>query len=631
MKKNNFIFPAIFFLLLFSFSQARAYEVEIDASKKIFHIGELGLPGEMSLLTFLATIPELADRSSDTFLSRYDVKLDGKQVSESKDAFLSNTFLREIECVEIETSPSESQIKNGISGSINVVPIPIAKGFSGDANVSATLMSGVMPTLNLRYSDGAKFEARADFDFDVYYPSKLSYKEIFDAKTIMSGADTTRERYFGQLARFYAKWKISDKDALRVWLWQDYSFDRMSVFAGRTTIEDMSSLFGPGMQRSTTENSHSESLSKKLAFACFVDYKRQLKTGEFSAKADYHFKTAFPGKSDELNAELKSVTKFNLRERKLNMDVALNSSVNSNREINDRLYYISPNIRFYYSDDHIQAILRGRYKGYSRAFAVEGGREFSGWSQDWTAEANLFWQIVNHHALRLKLLRSAGIAANNLVYPEMTYDKGAGVWKKGNPNLKGPVTNSATLEYIHDWSSGPHRIVFNIGTELNFVDRMIKNQILFNSDSHKTYLYPTNSARSRVADLCAMLRYSYGIFSITAGGNLFYNMEYALLDKLNASYFNFQLNPSVQLKNNWLLNANFIYNSRVYNQDFTMGDCTLLNLRVSKSLNNWTFYLVVEDVFDDISTDVEKSGAVTTFSTYDPHMRQLTLGVSFHF
>lgn len=631
MKKIGFLLTVIFSLLFFASGQTGAYEVEIDVEKKIYHISELGLPGEMSLINFLSTIPELADRNDDTFLSRYDIKLDDKVVSESKDAFLLNTRLREIECIEIDTSPSEAQIKNGISGSINVVPIPITKGFNGDANVSA-FTSGVMPTMNFRYSDGAKFEARADFDFDIYYPAKLSYKEIYDEKTTVSGVDTTKERFFGQLARFYAKWKISEKDALRVWLWQDYSYERMSVYSGRTITEDMSSVFGPGMQRSTEEFSSSESLSKKLALACFVDYKRQLKTGELSAKADYHFKSAFPGKSDEFNSELKSVTKFDLREkRRLNMEVVLNSSVNSNREINDRLYYISPNIKFKYTDERIQAILKGRYKGYSRAFSADGGRDFNGWSQDWTAEANLFWQIVDHHALRLKLIRSTGIAANNLVYPELTLDKGAGVWKKGNPNLKGPLTNSATLEYITDWSNGPHRLVFNIGTELNFVDRMIKNQILYDKDRRINYLYPTNSASSRVADLCAMLRYSYGVFSITAGGNLFYNMEYALIDRLNASYFNIQLSPSLQLKHNWLLSANFIYNSKVYNQDFTIGDSSLLNLRVSKSLNNWTFYMVVEDVFDDISTDIETSGAKTTYTTYDPYKRQLCLGVNFHF
>lgn len=631
MKASKWLAIFPLFMLAVISNPALAYEIEINSEKKIIHVSELTLPKEMTLLDFLQTLPELVDRDADSFLGRYDVAIHDKVLSESKDAFLANTFLRDIEKIEISTSPSDSHIKNGISGTVNIVPAAIEKGFGGDVNVQTSITSGVMPTMNLHYSDGGKFEALANLNFDIYYPTRYSYVEEYSDNVTLSGADTTRERYFGQLARIYAKWTPTPKDILKIWLWQNFSTDYSSIVSGRNRIEDMSWKMGPGWQYSSFESSAKETTAKNLAFTAIVDYTRKVKTGDLGASANYRFYSRFPGKSDELNLELKSVSNLVFPSSRLNIDAKFNSSINSNRDFVNRMVYISPNLTLKYNTGNVEIKVKGRYKGYARKYSPNGGKMYSGWSHDWTADAYVFWQIVDHHALRLKLIRNTSVADNSLVYPELVYDSSAQAWRKGNPDLKGPVTNSAHLEYITDWTDGAHRIVFSICGEYDYQDRRITNSVLFDPATRTAYLRPSNMASSNVVGAYSMLRYSYGAFAMTLGGNYFYNMENSMLPNLKASYFNVQFNPSVKLRNDWILNASFIYNSKVFKQDATIGDCSLLNLRVSKLLGNWTLYASIQDVFDCLSTDTEKFNDRVVLKTYDPYMRQFVIGANLHF
>lgn len=611
-------------------TSAQEYQIEIDSEKKVFHIDRDNVPGNMLLLDYLQTIPELSDRSRDSFIERYDIKIDGKVITEAKDAILANMYLKEVASITVSTSPSDSHIKNGVSGTVEIVPVPISKGFSGDVNLHTNGISSIIPSANFRYSDGGKFEAKANLNFDFYYPTSLSLVDTEGERYTEYGTDTTAERYLSQLARIYAKWKISDKDILRVWLWQNYMSDRMETSSFRTRIDDMSAQMGEGWQYSSTDRYSSTKFSRSLSFTTIAEYRRLLKSGELKMTADYHFYDRFPGKKDELNVELASDTRFDFSDRNVKMHFQLNSSINSNRDVCNRMYYISPMAKLSYNGKRIKASVNGRCKAYARDYAYEGAREYKGWSSDWTAEANAFWQIVDHHALRLKLIRSVGVASNDLVYPELVFDSGTKVWRKGNPNLKGPVTNSANLTYITDWKNGPHGIIFELSGEYNVQGRIIENNILYDTEKHILYTYPVNRSAGNVISMTSMLKYSYGPYSVTFGGNYFYNTELQR-NKTKATYYNFQLHQSVKLKNDWLLSGTFVYHSKIYKENFTVGNFYYLNLHVSKTLGNWTLFAAVQDVFDGVTTDEERLEDKVIRTTYDPYVRQLTIGVNLNF
>lgn len=613
------------------FLNAQEYEIEITATNKTIWVSKLPLPPNMTVIDFLLTLPELVNGSSDTFLERYDIQLDGKIINDSRDAFLQNTCLREVEKIVISNSPENTHINNGFSGSINIVPLPIQKGFSGDVVAQTIIGSSIMPTANLRYSDGRKFEARVDLDLDLTHSTKQIFNETVGNGYNITGADTTKSKYLGQLARVYAKWKISDKDVLKVWFWQNFMSDKMTTFSSSTRIDDKSEALGPGWQFSSKESSSSDSFNRRLAFNAIIDYSRAMDKGEFKANADYHMYNSYPGMKDELNMELKWISKFNVSDRKLNLEAAVNFSSNTNRSRLDNMHYFSPILKLDYKGKKVKAVLNGRYKSFLRNYRPEGGSHYKGWAQDWTAEAKVLWQIVDHHALRFMLVRNAGAASNNLVYPETIYDAGAKVWRKGNPDLLGPQTGSANITYITDWNTGQHKFILNVSAEMNRRSRMIENSIRFDSSRGVPYVYPVNTSYGNVFGLSAMLNYSYGPFYMTVGGNVFRNMKYSIHDKGKAGYFNLSFAPSIQLKKNWLINAIFVYNSKVITDNAERGDCSLLSLRVCKSLKNWTFFAAIQDIFDGLSVDVERSDQEVIYKTYDPYPRLIEIGASIHF
>lgn len=630
MKLRLRILFSILAVLLPMLLSAQEYEVEITATNKTIWVSKLPLPPNMTVFDFLMTIPELINGSSDSFLERYNIQLDGKIIDDSRDAFLQNTCLREVEKIVISNSPENTHINNGFSGSINIVPLPIKKGFSGDVVAQTVIGSSILPTANLRYSDGQRFEVRVDLDLDLSRFTKQVLSETVGKGYSITSVDTTRSKYLGQLARIYAKWKISDKDVLKVWFWQNYMSTGTTAFSTSTRIDDKSDIYGPGWQFSNTERSSSTSSARRLDFNAIIDYSRTMDKGDFKANADYHSYNSYPGKKDELNMELKWISKFNFADRKLNLEAAVNFSSNSNRGRLDNMHYFSPILKLDYKGKKVKAVLSGRYKGFLRNYCPEGGSPYSGWAQDWTAEAKVLWQIADHHALRFMLVRNAGVASNNLVYPETIYDGASKMWRRGNPKLLGPETGSANITYITDWKKGPHSFIVNVSAEMNRRNRVIENSVRFDSSRGVPYVYPVNISFGDVFGLSAMLNYSYGPFYMTVGGNVFRNLKYSLYNERRAGYFNLSFAPSIQLKGNWLINAGYLYNSKVVTDNAEQGDCSLLSLRVCKSLNNWTFFAAIQDVFDGLSVDVE-SGYENIYRTYDPYPRLVEIGASIHF
>ncbi|MBQ0123115.1 MAG: outer membrane beta-barrel protein [Bacteroidales bacterium] len=610
---------------------AEDYAIEVDAEKKTIHIGKIALPGNVPLLDYLNTLPEFSNRNGGTFLDRYDLKIDGKLVGDdAKDAVLANTFLREVEKIEISTSPSETHIKNGISGTINIIPVAIRKGVSGDVSVQYSTATGIMPTASIRYSDGKKFEISADLDFDIYYPDIVTLEERYGAGYSIVSEDTVKVNYYGHMARIYAKWAITDKDVLKIWLRQNHSTSRLENSSFITRVDDMSPTMGRGWQYTSTERRSSKTSTKSLSMTAIANYERSLKRGHLQVNTDYTFSSGSPLERDEFNTELESLTKFDIRGRQLNVKAVLNSSLQSDRGIQNGLAYLSPMIQLIFNGKHIKAILNGRYKSYSRTFAKDGCGIYNGWSHDWSAEANAIWQMKDHHALRLKLIRSTGVADNSLVYPELIYDGDKQVWVKGNPDLKGSVTNSANLEYITDWTNGRHSLIFEASAEYNVQGRQIDYTLQYAGGSGVSYLFPVNTNYSDVVSFTSMLNWSYGPFWVTVGGNYFYNVGYARTYNLKASYFNFHLTPSVKLDNNWLINASYRYNSKVYKENGTLGECSVLTLRVSKSLKRWSFHLGIRGIFDHYTTDEERTSSEVIYKTYDTYKRTVFLGANFN-
>ena len=632
--KRYLLHIAISSILLMPFTlplRAQDYEIEINSDKKIIYVDKLSLPGDMALVSYLMTLPELADNDKDTFLSRYDIELDGHLVSDSRDALLASLFLRDIKEIHISSSPSKSHIKNGLSGTINIKPVTIQKGFSGNATLHGAIKSGFMPSVNLSYSDGAKFEARADFDLDIYFPTSISsVREIAESFTRF-GDDTLTNRWTSQMARIYSKWQPNRNDEVKVWFWQNYTKENSTTSSFRTTIDDKSAELGPGWQYSSTETYSTSENSKSFSCVAIVDYTHQIKTGELNANFDYHYNSSPGDKSDALNVELKNVTKFYFSEKKLTLNASLSANSESHRNFQNSTFNISPLLKLSYDSNRIKAAIEGRYKAYSRTYGVQDMKQYSGWYHDWTCDAGILWQVASHHALRLHMTRNFDFPSSDLIYPEPIFDPKSQLWRKGNPDLKGPVISSANIEYITDWARDAHKIIFDIRAEYNHKDREINYTIIHDSERELLYTYPVNTSHSDIVSLSTMLSYANGPFSMTLGGNFFYNTGFAYITNLKASYFNLQFCPTIQLKRNWLLNAGFLFNSKMYKENVIIGSSAVLNMGVNKTIGKWTLFASIQDIFDWTSTDQEQRSRQLVLTTYDPFYRSFNIGANFKF
>ena len=116
----------LFFILLcqvFAFSNAYAqnYALEVLPDKEVIYIKKLALPGNLSVKDLLLMYPSILNRNVENAIERYEVQLDDKTIGAANDEILVATKLREIEKIEISSSPSVTQQKNGQGGVINLI------------------------------------------------------------------------------------------------------------------------------------------------------------------------------------------------------------------------------------------------------------------------------------------------------------------------------------------------------------------------------------------------------------------------------------------------------------------------------------------------------------------------------
>ena len=80
----------------FSYSQSR-YTFEIQPDKKVIYVDSLKFPKNTFVKDVLDIIPELLEREGDVLFPNYDVQYDGKSVGASRDVFLLETRLYQLE------------------------------------------------------------------------------------------------------------------------------------------------------------------------------------------------------------------------------------------------------------------------------------------------------------------------------------------------------------------------------------------------------------------------------------------------------------------------------------------------------------------------------------------------------
>lgn len=198
---------------MLSFATASAqekYKVEIKNDQKILHVDALGLPGTMSVAEVLRMLPEILNRPSISIFENYDIQMNGFSVGNSKEQFLNQTFLADVEKIEISEDPVSSYQSNGHGGSINFTLRSRNEGSSGKLNLSAYSLYELQPTVQYNYNR-EKFTFYAWVAYDHYRPATTFEDRMNSSPELVFSSDTTMKKIDYQMARLYMEYKPTDR------------------------------------------------------------------------------------------------------------------------------------------------------------------------------------------------------------------------------------------------------------------------------------------------------------------------------------------------------------------------------------------------------------------------------------
>lgn len=151
--KSPLLFVMVTMLMLGSsavFSQV-SNPVIVDLDKKVIYSDSLTLPKNINVGSLIRLLPELLQRPDNYTLSNYDVQIDGVSVGESSDALLAILELADIEKVEVNFSPTATELNGGQSGAINIILRPTSKGVAGKVSLRSSTESSSMGEVLLDY------------------------------------------------------------------------------------------------------------------------------------------------------------------------------------------------------------------------------------------------------------------------------------------------------------------------------------------------------------------------------------------------------------------------------------------------------------------------------------------------
>ena len=233
------------------------YAIEIKPTKKVIHIEQLGLPANTSVQEVLEIMPELLNRggTGNVMYENYSIRVDGKDVSVDRDKLIEQTLVDAVDVIEISSSPTASEQKNGQGGVINIKLRPVAEGFSGDAimDVGTDFSKAVVvhPMVYLNYKkNNLVIRGNIMMGYErSKYTSFNTMSQPFVAKTVRNdsiyqeGTTDAPVSYRQESARFFLNYSPSQRDQLKFWLWESFESADQNMAIQNTTLYDMTDYF----------------------------------------------------------------------------------------------------------------------------------------------------------------------------------------------------------------------------------------------------------------------------------------------------------------------------------------------------------------------------------------------------
>ncbi|MCQ2153611.1 MAG: hypothetical protein MJY44_03430 [Bacteroidales bacterium] len=624
---------------------AQDRSIEINPGKKVIYVDRIGLPGYLNVSDLLQIFPECIARGDELY-NNFDIQYDGKSVGAGRDIFLFQTKLSQIEKVEISTSSVATQQNSFYSGTINLIPRKLEEGVSGDAYLDLSSVPGLVPSADINYKK-EKLQLYGHADMEALWPRDIRTFRQTTPQYISEGEKTSEGKYFQETANLIVKYDISDKDNIKGW------------FIGSSE----------NFRASQIQNSHFEIDGKDIVgegWAQIKDYKDTAlsvnRTALLNAKGEYSHKfnpnstlTLFAGvefkprtgssasRQNTFDGQAKITFPLLMRDGRklLSMVTGMNASYKQSATgiMEGTNTYLSPYFTFQQRSDRWSTDVTFRYQYYGRVFnMLEDKTVKNARDHDFTGDINTVWKMADHHTLKLSLGRNIIRPTEAMLYPDPYFVVSLKRWKIGNPDLTDAHLHTVKLEYMFDWQRNGHNITFNVNGGyirgdglIEERDYVIYDKLVTDENNKSTVVYSTyeNTGITNIATANLSVIYSYDIFTLAVSGNLFSNTMLKNGEREHCNHFNVGLAPIFKFEGDWILSGRFIYNSAIERWHEINGDCTFGQLKLAKRFGNWTLHLEFSDIFDNVTTDISKSGPNITEYAYDLYARRIILGASY--
>jgi len=616
------------------------YIIEIEPDKKIVHVDKMGYSENTTILEVLQTMPELLERRSadGSLLSNFSIQIDDRSVGQSRDVVLSQTLIAEVDAIEISTSPTVSEQKNGTGGVINIIMKPIQEnGASGMVMLDASTEWNVAPSVLVNYRKD-NFTLRSSFQAEYYRPTDRGYSYLYGPDTLMESNDTTWRSYKQETAKLYMEYKPTDRDALKVSVWESYA--REHHWSDMQTMLMRAQPSGSDNYRKYERQDTGDGSQEALTAEAFMKYVHNYSTheGELNIEAQYSY---MPTRSDQ--ADFQSAVKGTFggdtwtRTRKYEYAHQVQGEANSKhvvwqreKDYVDLKYGVNASYMFGPKYEALEKTLLNRIvesdtveTGNASIYAspyTEMNFRLGIWSvragvryqyyrvnlndnrtdknytdnHTFTSNVSLRCDVSKDHHLRLNLARniSREVGLDDIsIYPY--YD--------------------ADLNYIFEWKNTEHSVLMCVGADYIYA---------------KQYVGYTGTACVN-----AQLIYQYSIFSMAFAGNAYVRTQYKNeLAGKHHWYFNLSLLPVLSLRKQWTLSGKLVYNSKIRDWEVEYGDCFYSQIRVAKQIRGWNIHLELDDIFDYVTYNTLYSLNGTEYKNLDDlYPRCLKVGFSYTF
>jgi len=645
MGKGGF-FYLVFLLFCATMSFAdnvNDYVVELKPTKKIIHVDRLGISGNACVNEVLRMMPEMLlqnDYTTGELYPIYEIQVDGKDVGQSRDVVLMQTRVVEVDVIEVSTSPTVSEQKNGQGGVINIKRKPITEdGVAGNVMIDGSTEWDVQPSVLLNYKKD-NFTMRSSVMLEYYCPTSCLNQWCETDDYYYVRTDTSYLNFRQETAKLDFLFTPTQSDEIKIRLWES-----LSCFSGQKSsgIDYMANItpqngITPIFQKSLLF-SEDTTTQYKLSADANIAYVHKYKLGgELKVEFTYHYNPNqkeiytnagyVPSKyfysiadstsgyysfdrSRMLMSELSSKHMLlpHGSEHVLEFEYGLNANYSMHRDTVSSLQqysgikegtsrqgivnslYVSPYVEFSYDYQKWHVLIGARYQYYRYESANRIGENNTYDMKDnhtGTANFSIKYQVANHHCLRLLGARNVVRSTSN-VFPTYNVD----------------------LHYIFDWQRESDYIVASVGTQA--IHALLRD------------------GRSTAVCVNAQMYYKHDIFALAFAGNGYWKEQLGPQGKKSGWYYNLLVMPIVSFKKQWTLSAQLLYHSKIISYNADYGDCFYAQLRLSKDIKQWHIHVEFDDILGDMSQSTLYNDRTTIREEYDLYKRALLVGFGYKF